>query len=214
MPFSVNPPTFKDVVVVAPTKADKLSPPAAGVMDVPATDEEFDVPRAEERTSLSELTAMVWLALAPTWKVKTPLEPSNRLVPLKVVWLATRLISFFNWLTSLCTALRSSADNDPLAACTASSRIRCKLSVMAPNAPSAVCASEMPSLALRTAWFMPLTWVVIRSEIAKPAASSLALLMRSPLERRCIEVANEDWLMLRLRCAVNELMFVLITEAI
>ena len=40
---------------------------------------------------------------------------------------------------------------------------------------------------------------VMRSEIARPAASSLALLMRRPDERRCIEVASEFWLEERLR---------------
>jgi hypothetical protein len=37
-------------------------------------------------------------------------------------------------------------------------------------------------------------------------------LMRRPEDRRCIEVASDDWLELRLRCAVSELMLVLITE--
>ena len=53
-----------------------------------------------------------------------------------------------------------------------------------------------------------------RSEIAIPAASSLALLMRMPEDKRCIEVASELWVMARLRCAVIELMLVLMTEAI
>jgi hypothetical protein len=39
-------------------------------------------------------------------------------------------------------------------------------------------------------------------------------LMRKPLDRRCIEVDNDAWLELRLRCAFNEPMFVLIIEAI
>jgi hypothetical protein len=33
-----------------------------------------------------------------------------------------------------------------------------------------------------------------------------------PEDKRCIEVASEDALVLRLRWAVNELMFVLITD--
>jgi len=58
---------------------------------------------------------------------------------------------------------------------------------MSPEAlsePSAVWANEIPSLALRTAWLSPLIWLVNRSAIAKPAASSLALLMRKPDESR------------------------------
>jgi len=50
--------------------------------------------------------------------------------------------------------------------------------------------------------------------MARPAASSLALLMRKPEDRRCMEVDNEDWDIDKLRCAVNELMLVLMVEAI
>ncbi len=48
----------------------------------------------------------------------------------------------------------------------------------------------MPSLALRMATFMPRTWALMRSEMARPAASSFALLTRRPDERRCIDVAS------------------------
>jgi hypothetical protein len=40
----------------------------------------------------------------------------------------------------------------------------------------------------------------------------LALLMRRPDDKRCIEVVNEAWLMPKLRCAVNELTLVLMVE--
>src|SRR4051812_9628856 len=71
----------------------------------------------------------------------------------------------------------------------------------------------MPSLALRAAWPRPLICVVIRSEIARPAASSFALLIRKPEERRCNEVAS--WLpdVVRLRCAFSDITFVLMTSA-
>src|SRR4029079_2125009 len=72
------------------------------------------------------------------------------------------------------------------------------------------CASEMPSLALRIATFMPRTWVFMRSAMASPAASSLAELTRSPDDSRCIDVASEACEVLRLRCAVSELRLVLI----
>jgi hypothetical protein len=52
-------------------------------------------------------------------------------------------------------------------------------------------------------------WAYMRSAIARPAASSLALLTRRPEDRRCIEVASEDWLVLRLRCALSETTLVL-----
>src|SRR4051812_28657425 len=56
------------------------------------------------------------------------------------------------------------------------------------SAPSAVCASEIPSFALRIAWLMPRTCDVIELEIARPAASSLAELMRLPVDRRSMAV--------------------------
>ena len=100
-----------------------------------------------------------------------------------------------------------------LADCTASSRTRCRMLPEEAKAPSAVCASEMPSLALRTAWFKPRICEVKRSEMAKPAASSLALLMRKPEDRRWIEVLSDAWLMPRLRCAVKEATLVLMVAA-
>jgi len=55
-------------------------------------------------------------------------------------------------------------------------------------APSTVWSREIASLAFRAAMLRPLTWPDIRSEIASPAASSLALLMREPVESRSIAV--------------------------
>ena len=57
-------------------------------------------------------------------------------------------------------------------------------------APSAVCVSEIASFALRTAWFRPRICEDIRLEIAIPAASSLALLMRMPLESRSMDMSS------------------------
>ena len=96
----------------------------------------------------------------------------------------------------------------------ASSRIRCKLLDVLPSAPSATCAREMPSFALRAAWFRPRICEVMRSVMAKPAASSLALLMRKPDDRRCIDVVKEAWDIDKLRCAVSDWILVLIVEAI
>jgi hypothetical protein len=49
--------------------------------------------------------------------------------------------------------------------------------------------------------------------MAKPAASSLALLIRKPDDRRWMEVFRELWLIDRLRCEVNELTLVLMIAA-
>ena len=72
----------------------------------------------------------------------------------------------------------------------------------------------MPSLALRAAWFRPLIWAVKRVEIARPAASSLALLMRRPDDRRDSDVCSADCEALRLFWALRDAMLVLMTCAI
>jgi hypothetical protein len=54
----------------------------------------------------------------------------------------------------------------------------------------------------------------MRSLMPRPAASSLALLMRKPEDRRCMEVASEAWVIAMFRWAFNELMFVLMMEDI
>ncbi|MCW0450866.1 hypothetical protein NB706_003700 [Xanthomonas sacchari] len=145
------------------------------------------------------LMPMVWPASAPTWNSAPENEPSSSLVPLKLVWLETRSISAASCLTSEFSAPRSVVELVALADCTASSRIRCRLLPISTIAPSAVCASEMPSLALREATSRPRIWVVKRSEIARPAASSLALLMRRPEDRRWIVVARLALVVLRFR---------------
>ncbi len=150
-------------------------------------------------------------ALAPTWKATAVNEPSSSLVPLKLVCSDTRWISAFSWVTSAFSASRSVWLLVPFEACTASSRIRWRLLPTSASAPSAVCASEMPSLALRAAWLTPRIWLVKRSEMARPAASSLALLIRRPELRRCSEVASDEPEVDRLRWAFSEAVLVLIT---
>src|SRR3989304_535586 len=54
----------------------------------------------------------------------------------------------------------------------------------------------------------------MRSEIASPAASSLALLMRRPEDRRCRAVAKAPCEVFRLRCAFSDAMLVLIIAGI
>ena len=55
--------------------------------------------------------------------------------------------------------------------------------------PSAVCVSETPSLALRMPWVMLRIDAVIVEAMARPAASSFALLMRLPVDSRSIAVS-------------------------
>jgi len=77
-------------------------------------------------------------------------------------------------------------------------------------APSATCIIEIASLALRTAWFSPRTCEVIFELIAKPAASSSALLIRKPLDSRCIDRAIVDSVLFTALAATSELILVFI----
>ena len=162
------------------------------------------------------LTATTSLAvpLAPTWKIWAVKVPSSSLMPLKAEVVARRSFSTTRAAASLLSETRSDELLVPLAACTASSRMRCRLLEICAKSPSAVCAREMPSLALRAAWLEPRICEVKRSEMAKPAASSLALLMRRPEDSRAMAVACEVSETLSCRCAVNELMLVLMKEGI
>jgi hypothetical protein len=72
----------------------------------------------------------------------------------------------------------------------------------------------MPSLAFLMATFMPRTCEFIRSAIARPAASSFALLTRKPVDRRWIDCARTLDVELRLRCAFSDIRLVLIIWAI
>ena len=59
-------------------------------------------------------------------------------------------------------------------------------------------------------FFKPLIWVVNLSEIARPAASSFALLMRRPDDSRSKEVANAPWELFKFLWAFNDRILVLI----
>ena len=86
--------------------------------------------------------------------------------------------------------------------------------VLSCNAPSADCTSEMPSLALRSAIFMPRTCDSMRVEIARPAASSDAELMRLPLDRRSIAVSSDLFTAVADAEAISALMLVFTESAI
>src|SRR6202008_1005519 len=89
-----------------------------------------------------------------------------------------------------------------------------RLLTMVFNAPAVVWASDTASFALLIAWLVPLTWVVNCWLIARPAASSAALLMRRPEDRRVSDCDSSDWEPFRLFSATIELMLVLRTSDI
>ncbi len=179
------------------TPARSVMVPTSAVLSTGAAN--LALPSELALASTTLLMAMAWPALAPTWNSWLVKLPSSSLVPLKSDCLATRSISLTSWVTSACRALRSLAELVALDACTASSRTRCRLLPISLREPSATWASEMPSLALRIATSVPRIWVPKRSLMARPAASSFALLMRRPDDRRWMVVASELPLVLRLR---------------
>ena len=181
------------------TVPEKRAPSVLAARAAVAPVAKVEVPSEPALASMVLSMAMAWPALAPTWNSWLEKVPSSSLVPLKSDCLATRSISETSWVTSACSALRSLAELVALEACTDSSRTRCRLLPISVSEPSATWASEMPSLALRMATSVPRICVPKRSEIARPAASSLALLMREPEDRRWMVVASELPLVLRLR---------------
>src|SRR5699024_7931747 len=136
----------------------------------------------------------------------------STLTPLKLVCLEMRLTSSRRWSISAWMDFRSDELLVPLAACTVSLRMRCRLALIWSSAPSVVCATEMPSLALRLAWLRPLTCAVMRLAMAWPAASSAAELMRRPEDRRFMAVCSEFCERFRFRWATRAVMLVLITD--
>jgi hypothetical protein len=72
----------------------------------------------------------------------------------------------------------------------------------------------MPSFALRTAWFRPRICAVILLLIAKPAASSAALLMRLPVDNCSMLLDKERLLRVKAFWLMSELMLVLMTVMI
>ena len=99
----------------------------------------------------------------------------------------------------------------PFEACTANSRMRCRFEVTEPRAPSAVCVSDTASPALRMAVERPRICAVKRWEIARPAASSFAPLMRRPDDIRCSDMDNSLLEVARLRWAFSDITLVLMT---
>ena len=193
--------------IAATSAVLSISARPAPVLSVPAT----DVMVASDVRSMVVMSMVSSaVVLAPTWNCMAPASTPSTCLPLNVVAPSTRCTSLASSPNSLSSESLSLAELVALADCTASSRMRCSASATLPSDPSLVCAIEMPSLALRTAAFMPRTWAFMRSAIARPAASSLAEFTRRPDESRCIDVAREPCDVFRLRCAFSEAMFVLI----
>src|SRR5579884_1798061 len=78
----------------------------------------------------------------------------------------------------------------------------------------AVCTIETASPTLRLAWSRPFTWAERPWLIEYPAASSAAVLIRRPDDRRCIAVATASLEASRLRCVSIAEMFVRIERDI
>src|SRR5690606_31863725 len=74
------------------------------------------------------------------------------------------------------------------------------------SAPSAVWIRLMPSWALRWACCRPRIWPRIFSEMARPAASSAARLIRRPDDSRSTDLPKAPALRLRLRQAFHAIM--------
>ena len=189
-PLMVRPSLVTPLAIVAGVAPAAMELPAAGAWACTPPTTVWLLPYWLVR-ALAVAATMVWLALAPIWNCAVPKVPSSSFWPLNSVLWAMRSSSATSWLTSWFRAWRSEALLVALADCTASSRTRCRMSPAALSAPSVVCARDTPSLALRAAWFRPRIWLVKRSEIDRPAASSLALLMRRPDDRRWIAVESE-----------------------
>src|ERR1700709_1732301 len=87
--------------------------------------------------------------------------------------------------------------------------MRCRIEVLSDSAPSAVCTTLVPSWVLRTAWVSPPICERRPSEIARPAASSAARLIRSADESRSSDLLIALFVVDRLRYAFIAAMLVL-----
>jgi len=104
--------------------------------------------------------------------------PLSRFLLLYWVLVAMRSISEVSEVSSDAMAPRSVLVRVSFDPWTESSRMRCRIEVVSFRPPSAVWIIEMPSCALRAAWFRPRTCEVSLSLMARPAASSAAELIR------------------------------------
>src|SRR5262245_43619527 len=164
---------------------------------------------ASAGSSDTDSTSICGEVLMPTWNATVLAEPSSSLTPLKSVECAMRSISCTRLSNSSLMVFLSAFDDEPLAAWIASSRRRTRMLLTSFSAPSPVCTSEMPSLALREAWPSERTCARRRSLIARPAASSAAVEMRRPVESRWKLRARRVVTCAVFRCALMDAMLVL-----
>ncbi len=169
----------------APSSAVIAAPALAAVSRVRAATSVLSVVSRVPRSVLTS-KLRVSAELEPIWKLTAAASlVVNRFSPAYLVLLKMLVISLANSSNSDCREVRSSAELVSFAAWVARSFIRCRMSVVSLNAPSAVCSREMASPVLRMATSMPRDWALRRVAICRPAASSAALLMRRPVPRRC-----------------------------
>src|SRR5919198_1645015 len=121
-----------------------------------------------------------------------------------------RSTSEASWLISLWMASLPVCDSEPFLYSTASSRTRWRMEWTSSRLPSAVCTIETPSWMLRWACARPRICARIFSEMPRPAASSAALLMRRPDERRSIDLETLSEVIDSRRCASIASMLLLI----
>ena len=140
--------------------------------------------------------------------------PTSKRVPLNSVELAIRSISLLSDWYSWSRNPRSFVPMVSEEAWTANSRKRTSMLVVSMRPPSAVCTSDTPSSVLRLAMFRERTSARRFSEIAKPAASSAALLIRSPEASLFPEDCKASVEFPNLRCAVKDAMLVRIRKPI
>ena len=125
----------------------------------------------------------------PIWKLSLVPAEVISCFPLNFVDVMMRFISDWRFENSVWMKSRSELWSAPFAPCVASSRMRSTMFESSPRAPSAVCAMLIASPALRSLMVSVFTCDLSDSLMARPAASSFAVLMRLPLDN----LLNVDW---------------------
>src|SRR5579862_1020650 len=129
----------------------------------------------------------------------------NEVVAARPATVASRSISDRTDANSLFNFVRSTVDEDD-ADWVASVERRSSRFEMLLSAPSLICRSDRPSLALRMPWLSTCTFDRSELATARPAASSPELLMRRPLDRRVRDVRSPLLLLTRLAWAFADAM--------
>ncbi len=132
--------------------------------------------------SVPRLMVIFSLDEAPIWKVMPvvlpTVPPASRVLPPKVVFFRTLASSWPSASYSDCMAVWSAEVDDASAAWVARSFMRISMLPTSFSAPSAVCSMAVEFWVLRIATVMPEVWARRREAICRPAASSIAELMR------------------------------------